>query len=48
MTLTLWNEEIEKVKLGLKIRITNGYVSEWQGEKQISAGRYGKIEIIEN
>ena len=48
MTLTLWNEEIEKVKLGLKIRITNGYVSEWQGEKQISAGKYGKIEIIEN
>src|SRR3989338_7312954 len=48
MTLTLWNEEIEKLKPGSKIKITNGYVSEWQGEKQISAVRYGKIEIIEN
>ena len=45
--LTLWNDEIDMVKVGSKIKITNGYYSEFQGEKQISAGRYGKLEAIE-
>jgi len=45
--LTLWNDDIDKVKEGSKIKITNGYVNEFQGEKQLTAGRLGKIEIIE-
>ena len=44
--LTLWNDEIDKVKEGKKIKINNGYVNEWQGEKQITAGRFGNIEIL--
>ncbi|HII65568.1 TPA: hypothetical protein HA295_02220, partial [Candidatus Woesearchaeota archaeon] len=36
--LTLWNDEIDQVKGGDRIRITNGYVSEWQGELQVSTG----------
>jgi len=44
--LTLWNDEIDKVKAGDKVRISNGYVSEFQGEKQLSAGKFGKLEII--
>ena len=46
IVLTLWNDEIDKVKVGSKIKIMNGYVSEWQGEKQLSAGRFGQIEVI--
>ena len=45
--LTLWNEEIELVPLNAKIRITNGYVKEWNGALQLSAGKYGKIEVIQ-
>ena len=44
--LTLWNDEIEKVNIGDKIKITNGYCSEFQGEKQLSAGKFGKLEKI--
>ena len=44
--LTLWNGELDQVKAGDKVRITNGYVSEFQGEKQLSAGKFGKLEII--
>ena len=44
--LTLWNEDIEKIKSGDKIKITNGYVSEWQGEKQLSTGKFGTLEVI--
>ena len=44
--LTLWNDEIDKVKTGVKVKINNGYVNEWQGEKQITAGRFGSIEVL--
>lgn len=44
--LSLWNEDIDRIKAGDKIKITNGYVSEWQGEKQLTTGRLGKLEII--
>ena len=46
MKLTLWNEEIDTVKVGDKIKISNGYVNEFQGEKQLSAGRFGKLEVV--
>ena len=44
--LTLWNDDIDKVKPGDKVKITNGYVSEWQGEKQLGTGKFGTLEII--
>lgn len=45
--LTLWNDEIDQVKEGAKVKITNGYVNEYQGEKQLTAGRFGKLELVE-
>ena len=44
--LTLWNDDIDKVKAGDKVHITNGYVSEWQGEPQLTTGKFGKIEVV--
>jgi len=44
--LTLWNDDIDHIKEGSKIKITNGYCNEWQGEKQLTAGRFGKLEIL--
>lgn len=44
--LTLWNEQAETIKEGDKIKITNGYVKEYQGELQISSGKFGKLEVI--
>ena len=46
VTLTLWNEDCDTVNLGDKIKISNGYVSEWQGELQLGAGKFGKIEVV--
>ncbi len=46
ITLTLWNEDIDKVNVGDSIKIENGWVSEWQGELQLSTGKFGKIEIM--
>jgi len=46
--LTLWNEDVEKVSLGDKIHIKNGWCSEYQGERQLSSGKFGEIEIVES
>ena len=44
--LSLWNEQIEQINAGDTIRISNGYVKEFKGEKQITTGRMGKIEVV--
>ena len=46
ITLVLWNDQIEKVKAGAKIKIENGYVNEWQGTPQLTLGKFGKLEVI--
>jgi len=45
--LVLWNDEVDKVQQGDKIKITNGYVKRYQGTPQLSVGRYGTLEVIE-
>lgn len=44
--LTLWNDDIDRIKAGDKIHLTNGYVNEWQGEMQLTTGRMGKMEVV--
>ena len=44
--LSLWNDEIDKIKAGDKVHLTNGWANEWQGEIQLSAGRMGKYEVV--
>lgn len=46
VTMTLWNEDVDKVKVGDMLKIENGWVSEWQGELQLSTGRFGKMEVV--
>ncbi len=45
--LTLWNNDVDKVNVGDKVKITKGYVNEFQGEKQLTAGKFGKLEIVD-
>lgn len=46
VTLTLWNDEIDRVKPGDRIRISNGWVSSFRNKLQLSAGKYGKLEVL--
>ena len=46
VTLTLWNEDVDKVSVGDKVHVENGWCSEFKGEKQLSAGKFGKIEVL--
>ncbi len=44
--LTLWNEDVTKFNEGDVVKITNGYVNEFQGEPQLTAGKFGKMEKV--
>lgn len=45
--LTLWNDDIDKVEVNARIKITNGWVSSYKNELQVSTGKYGKLDILE-
>ena len=44
IVLSLWNDDADKFAQGDKVKITDGWVSEYKGQLRISAGRNGKIE----
>ena len=47
VTVTLWQADVEKVNVGDNIKITKGWSQDYQGKIQLSAGRFGTLEVIE-
>lgn len=45
--MSLWGADISKVDTGDKVEISNGYVSEFRGNPQLSTGKFGKIKVLE-
>lgn len=43
---TLWNDQVVQVNVGDIIKVSNSYVSEYQGEMQLSTGKFGKLEVV--
>ncbi len=46
ISLVLWNQQIDSVKAGDRIKIENGYVNEWQGTAQLTLGKFGKLTVL--
>ncbi|MEM3577360.1 MAG: OB-fold nucleic acid binding domain-containing protein [Candidatus Bathyarchaeia archaeon] len=44
--LTLWNEQINMIKVNDKIKLERGYVSSFRGELQLNVGRNGVLTVI--
>ena len=44
--LTLWNQDVGRFKEGDHIKIVSGYVNEFQGENQLTSGKFGRIEKV--
>ena len=44
--LTLWDSDVERIQNGYTIKIRNGYARAFRGEKYLSSGFYGSIDII--
>ncbi len=47
ITLTLWNDDIDRVDIGDRVRIENGYVTSFRGKLQLNVGRYGRLIVQE-
>jgi replication factor A1 len=43
--LTLWNEQIDQVEVGNRIKIENGYVTSFKGEIQLNVGKFGTMTV---
>ena len=46
IALVLWGSEVDLVEQGDRVRITEGWVKDYQGRPQISLGRTGKLEKL--
>lgn len=44
--LSLWDDNIEQVKVGDNVQIENGYVTMFQNESQLNVGRFGKLTVV--
>ncbi|MDI6820354.1 MAG: hypothetical protein QMC89_05580 [Candidatus Hodarchaeaceae archaeon] len=45
--ISLWDNDIDKVKVGSLVRIRNGYSRLFRDEVYVSAGMYGRLEVTE-
>jgi len=45
--LSLWDDQIDQVKVGSKISIENGYTNSFRGEMRLNVGRFGKMSVVE-
>jgi len=43
--LTLWNDQIELVKVNDTVRVENGYVTSFRGEIQLNVGKFGTLTV---
>lgn len=44
--LSLWDDQIDRVKVGVKVHVVNGYTNSFRGELRLNIGKFGKLEVI--
>jgi len=44
--LTLWGDDITRVKDGSKIVISNGYTNTFKGDISLTKGKYGTLDVL--
>lgn len=47
INVSLWNEDVDRVEVGDRIHIENGYSRLFKDEVHVSAGKYGELEVSE-
>lgn len=46
IALTLWGKQISQVTAGVSLKITNGYVREYQNQMQLNVGNNGSLQVV--
>jgi replication factor A1 len=44
--MSFWNDDIGKIAPGKRIKLENGYCSEFNGQKQLTTGKNGKFSVL--
>jgi len=44
--LSLWDDQIKQCKVGALIKIKNGYVTTYRGEKSLNIGKFGSLHFL--
>lgn len=47
ISLSLWEEKIDSVKIGDMVSLEGGYVTEFRDKMQLNLPRNGKLEVVE-
>lgn len=45
--LNLWRQQIDRLRVGDKVRLTNAFVRVYRGEIELNIGSDGRIELLE-
>lgn len=46
--ITLWGDDISKIRTGSKILIQNGYTTTFKGEISLSKGKFGNLTAVDD
>lgn len=46
VNISIWEADVDKVKLNDQIKITNGWVSSFKQVNRLSAGKFGSLEVL--
>lgn len=47
ITLSLWEEKIDTVRIGDTVSLDGGYVTEFRDKMQLNLPRNGKLEVVQ-
>ena len=45
--LALWDDQIDQVRNGCRVKVENGYTNSFRGELRLNVGKYGKLLVLE-
>jgi len=44
--LTLWNDQIDQVKVADNVHIEGAYATSFKGETQVNVGKFGTMKVV--
>ncbi len=44
--LSLWGDDINKVRPGDRVSVENGYINTFKGENSLAVGKFGKLNKV--
>jgi replication factor A1 len=42
--LSLWGDDINKIRAGDRVSVENGYINTFKGENSLAVGKFGKLD----